>query len=30
MDEILGQVLQVGFFAAMIRIATPLLFATIG
>lgn len=30
MDEILNQVFQVGFFAAMIRIATPLLFATIG
>ncbi len=30
MDEILAQVFQVGFFAAMIRIATPLLFATIG
>jgi len=30
MDEILAQILQVGFFAAMIRIATPLLFATIG
>jgi simple sugar transport system permease protein len=30
MDEILGQVFQVGFFAAMLRIATPLLFATIG
>ena len=30
MDEILGQVLQVGFFAAMLRIATPLLFATFG
>ncbi len=30
MDEIFAQVFQVGFFAAMIRIATPLLFATIG
>ena len=30
MDEILAQVFQVGFFAAMIRIATPLLFGTIG
>ena len=30
MDEILAQVFQFGFFAAMIRIATPLLFATIG
>jgi simple sugar transport system permease protein len=30
MDEILAQVFQIGFFAAMIRIATPLLFATIG
>jgi len=30
MDEILAQVLQVGFFAALIRIATPLVFATIG
>ena len=30
MDEILSQIFQVGFFAAMIRIATPLLFATIG
>lgn len=30
MDEILAQIFQVGFFAAMIRIATPLLFATIG
>ena len=30
MDEILAQVFQVGFFAAMLRIATPLLFATIG
>jgi ABC-type uncharacterized transport system permease subunit len=28
--EILDQVLSVGFFAAMIRIATPLLFATMG
>lgn len=30
MDEILAQILQVGFFAAVIRIATPLLFATLG
>lgn len=30
MIEILGQVLQVGFFAALIRIATPLIFATLG
>ena len=30
MDEILSQIFQVGFFAAMIRIATPLLFATLG
>jgi len=30
MDEILAQIFQVGFFAAMLRIATPLLFATIG
>jgi simple sugar transport system permease protein len=30
MDEIFAQIFQVGFFAAMIRIATPLLFATIG
>ena len=30
MDEILGQILQVGFFAAVLRIATPLLFATLG
>ena len=30
MDEILAQVFQVGFFAALIRIATPLLFATLG
>jgi len=30
MDEILAQIFQVGFFAAMIRIATPLLFATLG
>ena len=30
MDEILGQVFQIGFFAAMLRIATPLLFGTIG
>ena len=30
MDEILGYVLNVGFFAALIRIATPLILATIG
>lgn len=30
MDEILAQVFQVGFFAAMIRIATPLILATLG
>ncbi len=30
MDEILAQVFQIGFFAAMIRIATPLIFATLG
>lgn len=30
MDEILAQVFQIGFFAAIIRIATPLIFATIG
>jgi len=30
MDEILAQILQVGFFAAVLRIATPLLFATLG
>ena len=30
MHEILGQLLQVGFFAALIRIATPLVFATLG
>ncbi len=30
MTEILDQVLQAGFFAAMIRVATPLLFATMG
>src|SRR5438309_2772554 len=30
MDEILGQLLQVGLFAAIIRIATPLAFATLG
>lgn len=30
MDEILGQILQVGFFAAVIRIATPLILATLG
>lgn len=30
MDDVLAQIFQVGFFAAIIRIATPLLFATIG
>ncbi len=30
MNEILAQVFQVGFFAALIRIATPLVFGTIG
>jgi general nucleoside transport system permease protein len=30
MHDILGQLLQVGFFAALIRIATPLIFATLG
>ncbi len=30
MEEIIAQVFQVGFFAAVIRIATPFLFATIG
>jgi general nucleoside transport system permease protein len=30
MEEILGQVLSIGFFAAVIRIATPLILATIG
>src|SRR5436190_10382797 len=30
MHDILSQVLQVGFFAALIRIATPLVFATLG
>lgn len=30
MDEIYGQIFQIGFFAAMIRIATPLIFATMG
>lgn len=30
MDEILAQVFQIGFFAALIRIATPLIFATLG
>lgn len=30
MHDILAQVLQVGFFAALIRIATPLIFATLG
>ena len=30
MHELLGQLFQVGFFAALIRIATPLIFATLG
>ncbi len=30
MTEILGEILQVGFFAAILRIATPLILATIG
>jgi simple sugar transport system permease protein len=30
MNEILSQLFQVGFFAALIRIATPLVFATLG
>ena len=30
MDEILSQIFQLGFFAALIRIATPFVFATIG
>ena len=30
MNEILAQVFQVGFFAAVIRIATPLIFGTLG
>ncbi len=30
MDEIFSQLFQVGFFAALIRIATPLVFATLG
>ena len=30
MDEIFAQVFQIGFFAAVIRIATPLIFATLG
>jgi simple sugar transport system permease protein len=30
MSEILDQLLQVGFFAAMLRVATPLLLATLG
>jgi simple sugar transport system permease protein len=30
MTEILGEILQVGFFAAIIRIATPLILATVG
>lgn len=30
MDEIWGQIFQVGFFAALLRIATPLIFASLG
>ncbi len=30
MNEILSQIFQIGFFAALIRIATPLIFGTIG
>ena len=30
MEEIISQIFQVGFFTAMIRIATPFVFATIG
>jgi len=30
MHDLLGQLFQVGFFAALIRIATPLVFATLG
>ena len=30
MHELLSQVFQIGFFAALIRIATPLIFATMG
>ena len=30
LSEILDQLLQVGFFAAVIRVATPLLLATLG
>ncbi len=30
MSEILSQIFQIGFFAALIRIATPLIFGTIG
>ena len=30
MDEFLAQIFQIGFFAAIIRIATPLILATIG
>jgi len=30
MSEILSQIFQVGFFAAVIRIATPLVFGTLG
>ena len=29
MEELFTQIFQVGFFAAVIRIATPFLFATI-
>ena len=30
MEEIISQIFQVGFFTAIIRIATPFVFATIG
>ncbi len=30
MDEILAQIFQIGFFTALIRIATPLIFGTLG
>ena len=30
MEEIISQIFQVGFFTAVIRIATPFVFATIG
>ena len=30
MDEIAAQIFQIGFFAAVLRIATPLILATIG